>query len=506
VETIVRPAPREHLTRRYLPSEKQTLSQGQYNAIYRGKVINTNDPQNRGRVLVRTFKFDSANELDENYEWAFVLDLLGGPQNSGIHIIPPIGSIGFIGYLDADGATAIWLGASNLKEFPVEEDEEVLYTIPSLPVEMDDDPTTIVWKTQYPTREDDVTNLDIGADSDEPETWIKSENLLKLSEDEFTILKYNQGRTSKNNYAIGYTYNFESYTLEDDVMLEGEIADDEDTTDPLNLNYSNFFRIQDDETRWFYRTKVTKKNESQEDAEFSAYSSIWMDDDGVHLGDIWNNSINTTSNGISIISTGSAGTGVFSLEDDWGNFIKMQQNGMWLHGANEQDNPQVSDPTGTYEYGDDFEVLRFNNETPGLLINTLGTVDVTRLNTGGGPKEYLRISEGLLQLSTANSQGSIAVEPMLITITDSLGTFRLDANDTKSDSMNFKVNASANVEIIGNAKVKIIGNAKVEIGNLVDLGAAIGDILNKTAMIISPPGTSGGPCTVPFAGQVLVKG
>lgn len=506
METRTRASNSDLLVKRYLPAEMDNLRSGQYNAIYRAKVINTNDPQNRGRVRVRVLKFDTPSESDENYTWSFVLALNGGPQNSGICIIPPIGSIGFIAYLDGDGSTPIWLGTSNLQKLDIKKDGETRFTIPALPVEMDNDPTTIVWKTQYPTRSDDKYNMNFYADGDDSDSWIKSENLLKLSENEFTILKYNQGRTSNDGYEIGYTYNYEPYSIDDDVVLEGEISDDSDRNDPLNNNYSNFFRIQDDEIRLFYKTKVTKRNENQEDTEFASYSSIWMDDDGVHMEDIWNNSINLEKDGIHIIASGlGSDNTAFDMEDDWGNFIKMQKNGMWVHGANATDNPQVSDPTGSYEYGDSFEVLRFNNETPGLLVNTLGEINIKRVDTSNNPLETISVDSGILKFDTANDKGSISIEPQLITITDSLGTLKLDANDTKSDSMNFKVNVNANAEINANAKVKIIGNAKVSIGSMVDLGAAVASVLNQTALIISPPGVSGGPCSMPSAGQVFVK-
>lgn len=506
METKTRLSPRDHLVKRYLNVEEEKFEAGRYTAIYKAKVVNTNDPQNRGRVLVRVFKFESINEIDANYEWAYVLNLLGGPASSGIFIVPPINSAGFIGYLDADGATAIWLGTSNLTDAEIKDEEgNVEYTVPALPVEMDNDPTTIVWKTQYPTREEDVYNLDFTASGDDEALWIKAENLLKLSEDEFTILKYNQGRTTKDGYTIGYTYNYEPYAIDDNVMVEGEIEDSEDNEDPLNRNYSNFFRIKNDELRLFYRTKVKKPNEDQEDAEHSAYNTLWMDDDGIQIGDVWDNSLSMDKDGIHFVSSTTGDETVFELKDDWGNFLLMQQNGIWMHGANAEDNPQVSDPSGDHEFGTDFENLRFNNETPGLVVNTMGSIDMKRVDSGGNPLELVNIDDGLIKISTANDQGSITIEQQLITITDSLGTFKLDTNDVISESMNFKVTADANVELIGNAKVTITGNAKVAIGNMIDLGAAVAAVLNKTAVIMSPPGVTGGPCQVPFAGQMFVK-
>jgi len=506
METKTRLAPRDHLVKRYLNREEDQFEAGRYTAIYKAKVVNTNDPQNRGRVLVRIFRFESINEIDANYEWAYVLNLLGGPANSGIFIVPPINSAGFIGYLDADGATAIWLGTSNLTDAEIKDEEgNIEHTVPALPVEMDNDPTTIVWKTQYPTRTDDVYNLNFTASGDDEALWIKAENLLKLSEDEFTILKYNQGRTSKDGYTIGYTYNYESYTIDDDVMMAGEIEDSEDNEDPLNQNYSNFFRIKNDELRLFYRTKVKKPNENQEEVEHSAYNTLWMNDDGVSIGDVWGSSLSMARDGIHFVSSITGDEAVFELKDDWGNFLLMQQNGIWMHGSNPDDNPQVSDPSGDYEFGTDFETLRFNNETPGLIVNTLGSINMQRVDGGGNPLELLSVDDGLIKISTANDQGSIKIEQQLITITDSLGTFKLDTNDIKSESMNFKVTANANVELIGNAKVNIIGNAKVAIGNLVDIGAAVAAALNKSALIISPGGTAGGPCSIPFGGQVFVK-
>lgn len=530
---------RDATIKSYLSPEHGDFSGGKYNAIYRAKVINTNDPQNRGRVLVRVSRFDSINELDENYKWAYVSALFGGPANSGVFIIPAINSTGVVAYLDGDGTTVVWLGSTNIVARDIRNEEgEIEYTIPAIPVEMDNDPTTIVWKTQYPTREENIFNLNIHASGDDPETWVKSENLLKLSENEFTLLKYNQGRTTTDGHTIGYTYNYEPYTIDDDVMVTGEVEDPEDTEDPLNLNYSNFFRIEDDETRWLYRTKVTKPNVDQEDAEHSAVNTIWMDDDGIHIGDIWDNYFSMDNGGIHIVASTSIQDAKFELKDDWGNFIIMQQSGIWMHGANVEDNPQVDDPAGDYEYGEAFENVHFDNQS-GLQINTLGDINLHRSNPGGDILEYFKIVEDELKISTAENADyvlvaadqikistdgdatTINVEPGLIELTagQAVGKFdgslveltsgqataKLDGGDVSIECTNAKINANANVEITGNAKVAITGNAKVEIGNMVDLGAAIGQVLNSTAMMIAPPGVTGGPVSVAFPGQIMVK-
>lgn len=525
------PNRRDNIVKGYMPPGTDQYSSGDKAAIYQAKVVNTDDTSNRGLVRVRVYRFDTNNEIDSEFDFAYVASLGGGPAGSGIHIIPPIGSLGFVQYVNGDGSTPVWMGASNsvLKNFK-DEEGNVEFTVTPFPVEMDNDPTTIVWKTQYPTKKipedgtEPMYNLNFAARTDDETTWIKAENLFKLSENEFTLLKYNQGRTSNDGHTIGYTYNYEAYTIDDNVMLEGEILDPEDTEDPLNYNYSNFFRIEDDETRWLYRTKVTKPNEDQEDAVHSAYNTIWMDDDGIHIGDVWDNIINMNNSGIQIISSTTAGDAKFEIRDDWGNFLVMQQNGMWMHGANEEDNPQVADPAGDYEYGEAFENVRFNNEEPGLQINTLGDVNFYRSDPGGDKLEYFKMVEDELKISTAqdadyvlvaadqvkmatgNDAASVNIEPQLVEITSGIATAKLDGGDVSVESTNIKMSANANVEIVGNAKVKITGNAKVEIGNMVDLGAAIGQILNASAMMIAPPGVTGGPVSVAFPGQIMVKG
>ena len=502
---------RNRLISRYIskPIEDEYTS-GPYTAIYKAKVINTNDPQNRGRVLVRVFKLDAQEELDDNFTWAYTLQPLGGPQNSGFYIIPPIGSIGFVAYLDGYGGTPIWLGSSNLLPFKVNDN----LTIEPLPVEMENDPTTIVLKTQYPTRNENITNNNFYADGTDESKWIKTENLLKLNENEFTLMKFNQGRTSTDNLKIGYTYNNEPYTIDSDVMLEGEIENESDTEDPLNKNYANFFRIQDDELRLFYRTKIKKKNDKFEDAPFSAYSSIWMDDDGIHLTDIWGNSVIMDRDGIHINSNINSEESVFELQDEWGNFVKMSRSGIWVHGANKEDNPQVDDPSGDYEYNEAFENIRFNNETPGLLINTLGTVDFYRVDSSENKLESIYMDEDIIKITAKDERGTIKVEPAKVTLDDSQAQIKLESDisinagggsDISNNSMNYKVNANQNVEIQAGANMKIVGGAKVQIQTLVDIGGAIAEALNKAAMIISPPGVQGGPCSIAFPGQVMVK-
>ena len=502
------------IVRNYLPKEQSNYRTGTYSAVYRGKIINTNDPQKRGRVLVRVFKFDPDEEKDENYKWAYLLNPLGGPHNSGFYIIPPIGTIGFVAYLDGDGTNAIWLGASNQMTLKMKNQQKEDVEVPPLPVEMEDDPTTIVLKTQYPTRKDDTTNYNIIADGDDESKWIKTENLLKLSENEFTLLKFNQGRTSNDGYKIGYTYNQEKYSIDSDIMQEGEVEKDDDSEDPLNKNYANFFRIKDDEIRLFYRTKIKKYNDDHEEKEFSAYSSIWMDDDGIHIGDVWGNQIITDKDGIHLIYNIASDEGKFELSDKWGNFVKMQKNGIWMHGANKEDNPQVDDPTGDYKYNSKYENIQFNNETPGLKINTLGTVDFFRTDNSDNKLEYINMDDKLVEIAVANKDSFAKFESKKLTLSDSQAQVKLE-NDVKIDAgngadvkitgMNFKVDAQQNVEINGSANVKIVGGAKVKISSLVDVGGAIAEALNKSAMIISPPGVSGGPCSIAFPGQVMVK-
>lgn len=485
METRVKPGSDDLLAKRYLAQENQSYSSGTYTGIYKAKVINTNDPQNRGRILVRVFKFDSQNEIDANYRYAYVRNLLGGPQGSGFFIVPPIGSVGFVGYLNSDGTNAIWLGGTNPLPLEVNIGDNETQTFDPLPVEMNDDPTTIVLKTQYPTRADNITNNNFYADGDE-EGWIKAENLLKLSDEDFTILKFNQGRVTDDGYNIRYTYNDEYYTLEDDVILEGEIEASDDYTDPLNINYSNFLRIKDNEARIFYRTKVEKKNEQHQDAEHSAYNQILMNDSGINIVDVYDNSIVTDKDGIHLTSNIS-GDGEFELKDEWGNFVRMDQTGLFLHGANPTDNPQVNDPSGSYAFGEDIEILRFNNGIPGLTVKTTGRIEINRTDSGGTKLE------------------AISIDSTNIDITDSQGLLRLRNNDIINTSLNFRVNANNNVDIIGNGRVKIIGNAKVQINNLVDIGAAVAQALNRSALIIAPPGTSGGPCRIAFPGQTFVK-
>jgi len=500
------------VVKNYLPNQQQDYRSGPYSAIYRGKVINTNDPQKRGRILVRVLLFDSEEEKDENFRWAYVLNPLGGPHNSGFYIIPPIGTVGFVAYLDGDGSTAIWLGASNKIPYHVKTNDEEI-DIPPLPVEMED-PTTIVLKTQYPTRQDDTTNYNISASGEDESKWIKTENLFKLSEGEFTLLKYNQGRTSKDGYKISYTYNYEEYSIDSDIMANGEVEDDSDKEDPLNNNYANFLRIKDDEFRIFYKTKVKKFNDDHEEKEFSAYSSIWMDDDGIHIGDIWDNQFYTDKDGIHFVSSSSTDTSKFELSDKWGNFVKMDKTGIWMHGANKEDNPQVDDPTGDYDYKSKYENVRFNNETPGLMINTLGSVDFYRIDNSDNKLEYINIDDQIVKIGTKNDDSYIKLEPKKVEVSDSQGRVKLENDinidagngaDVKVTGMNFKVDAQQNVEINGSANVKIVGGAKVKISTMVDMGGAIAEALNKSAMIISPPGVSGGPCSIAFPGQIMVK-
>jgi hypothetical protein len=78
-------------------------------------------------------------------------------------------------------------------------------------------------------------------------------------------------------------------------------------------------------------------------------------------------------------------------------------------------------------------------------------------------------------------------------------------SDTKITGMNIKADAQQNIELNGSANVKIVGGAKVKIQTMVDVGGAIAEALNKSALIMSPGGMTPAPCSIAFPGQVMVK-
>ncbi len=161
-----------------------------YYGIYRARCINNKDPKGQGKILVHVYSRDGNISYSEDiHQWIPVLSPYGGLKGMGFYMIPPIHAEGFVIFEQGNLTNPIWLGTYPYapsheidKEATKAAGYGVVKTIPTIPPEMKNDPTTIILKTQYPA----LANPNIESNEN------KVENLFTMSEEKFELTHVNQ--------------------------------------------------------------------------------------------------------------------------------------------------------------------------------------------------------------------------------------------------------------------------------------------------------------------------
>jgi len=177
---------------RRIPSAVKTSSSStqKYYGIYRARCIDNSDPRGLGRVLVHIYTRDGNLSYQEDiHQWVPVLSPYGGLKGMGFYMIPPIHAEGFVIFEAGSPSSPVWIGTfpyAPAKEIDEEATRAAGYGIvkvtPTIPPELENDPTTIVLKTQYPA----LGNPDVESDDN------KVENLIKMDEEALELVHINQ--------------------------------------------------------------------------------------------------------------------------------------------------------------------------------------------------------------------------------------------------------------------------------------------------------------------------
>ena len=167
--------------------------------LYKAEVMNTANFNDTGKIQVRVLGIN----VEDTWVEAPVLTPFGGNPNMGIKSLPPIGSFGYVMYERGQNTAPIWVGS--LMRFWGKEFENGYGN----PVEGKDS-TDFIVKTQY-TKIDD-RELDTKNN--------RIENILKMNETEFSLIKVRQDSDA-------YEYKTEAYDLEEEPYHLLKLTDEE---------------------------------------------------------------------------------------------------------------------------------------------------------------------------------------------------------------------------------------------------------------------------------------
>jgi hypothetical protein len=180
-----------------LVSTKSESSSGlKYYGIYRARCINNQDPRGLGRILAHIYQRDGNLSYTEDiHQWIPVLSPYGGVKGMGFYMIPPIHAEGFVIFEGGIPSRPVWIGTFPYAP-PKEIDEEasksagygIVKVTPTIPPELQNDPTTVVLKTQYPA----LGNPDIESNDN------KVENLIVMDETKLELVHINQNEYEYN--------------------------------------------------------------------------------------------------------------------------------------------------------------------------------------------------------------------------------------------------------------------------------------------------------------------
>jgi len=165
------------------------LNQG----IYLATVVNVTNFLTSGTVSVH---IDGISSTDDDYKEAIFLTPIGGLDKSGLEMCPLIGAYGYVMFTGFTGRdVAVWVGSPVV---PADKnaganDSEKIKIAPEVTT-----PETIVWRTQYTTKDSGGSDL---TSSNNP-----IENVIKINKNEFTIA---------HSKKLHYEYLSNSYDVED---------------------------------------------------------------------------------------------------------------------------------------------------------------------------------------------------------------------------------------------------------------------------------------------------
>jgi hypothetical protein len=187
--------------------------------LYGAKVIDNNDPDGTGRVLVHIYRRDGVfNYSPQGHTWVPVLSPYGGNREMGMFMLPPIHAEGFVMFEGGDPLQPVWVGAYPLSpKTSVDEDASnqagitIFKTAPTIPPEAAGDPTTAIIKTQYPG----VKTPDIEDDVN------RVENLIVMNEKKMEFAHINQTDYTYNRTGIDDSYVRSYITLKDNSLAIG---------------------------------------------------------------------------------------------------------------------------------------------------------------------------------------------------------------------------------------------------------------------------------------------
>ena len=227
-----------------LPSARSSSSSqsARMYGIYRARCINNQDPRGLGRVLAHIYNRDGNLSYQEDiHQWVPVLSPYGGVKGMGFYMIPPIHAEGFVIFEGGIPTRPVWLGTFPYAP-PAEIDEEatkaagygVVKVIPTIPAELENDPTTIVLKTQYPALGDpDVESNDN-----------KVENLVTLNEEKLELLHVNQNEYEYSQGGVSSSQASSYIRLTDNAITLG-VKGEDDKVYELQIDSTGIRMISD---------------------------------------------------------------------------------------------------------------------------------------------------------------------------------------------------------------------------------------------------------------------
>jgi hypothetical protein len=195
-----------------------------YYGIYRAKCINNQDPRSLGRILAHIYKRDGNLSYQEDiHQWIPVLSPYGGVKGMGFYMIPPIHAEGFVIFEEGISTRPVWIGTfpyAPTREIDEEASEAAGYGIvrvrPTVPAELENDPTKIVLKTQYPAL----------SDPDPESNENKVENVITMDESKLELVHVHQGEYEYSPGGVS-TGNASSFiTMSDTSIVMGVRAAD----------------------------------------------------------------------------------------------------------------------------------------------------------------------------------------------------------------------------------------------------------------------------------------
>lgn len=222
-----------------------------YYGIYRAKCLNNSDPKGQGRVLAHIYVRDGELNYNEStHNWIPVLSPYGGVRGMGFYMIPPIHADGFVIFEQGSPRTPVWVGTypfAPVREVEEEASKKVGYTVvktlPTVPDELNSDPTKIIIKTQYPALNDPAPESDSN----------KIENLIIMDETKLELVHVNQPEYSYKPGGVS-TADATSYIKLADGIIElgvkdvsGRLQSIQITTDGIKMESSmgDYVQVKD---------------------------------------------------------------------------------------------------------------------------------------------------------------------------------------------------------------------------------------------------------------------